>query len=108
MTPWTWWAGEPDCATYDLAEGPTREAVIKAASQGMAPGDQFWIIEARASTDKRHEGSDHVPFQRTRNKETITVGLPLPGGEDGLSRDLSSTVCGDANGSDPIQVKSCG
>lgn len=78
MTPWTWWAGEVDCETYALAEEPTREAVIRAASQGMAPGEQFWIIEARASTAMRHEGSDHVPFLRTRNKEVITVGLQSP------------------------------
>lgn len=76
MTPWGWWAGELDDDVYNLAgDEPTREAVIKAASSGMKPGDQFRIVEARSSTDQRYEGSDFVPFLRTRNKEIITVGI---------------------------------
>ena len=74
MTRWEWWAGwlEEDC--YSLASEPTREAVIRAASREMKPGDRFRIIEARSSTDKRYEGADFVPFLRTRNQEIITVG----------------------------------
>lgn len=74
MTPWTWWAGELDDDTYGLAEGSTREAVILEASRQMKTGQQFRIVEARASEDRRHEGSDCVPFLRTRNHEIITVG----------------------------------
>jgi hypothetical protein len=75
MTPWRWWAGELDDDAYCLAgDEPTREAVIQQAIFGMKPGDQFRIIEARSSTDRRYEGSDLVPFLRTRNHEIITVG----------------------------------
>jgi hypothetical protein len=75
MTRWEWWAGDIDEDDYGL-EGacPTREDVIRRVSRYMKPGDQFRIIEARSSTDRRYEGSDLVPFLRTRNKEIITVG----------------------------------
>lgn len=80
MTPWTWFAGNLDDDVYDLAEADTREKVIAAAldaSTGwLKPGDQFRIIEARSSTAKKYEGSDFVPFLRTRNEEIITVGEP--------------------------------
>lgn len=74
MTPWTWWAGEIDDDTYGLAEAATREDAIREASQGLKPGDKFQIVEARASTAAQHDGSDCVPFLRTRNHEIITVG----------------------------------
>ena len=75
MMPWRWWAGELDDDVYNLAgDEPTREAVIKVARYGLKPGDQFRIVEARASSDRRYEGSDFVPFLRTRNAEIITVG----------------------------------
>jgi hypothetical protein len=78
MTGWEWWAGDIDEDDYGLEGGcPTRDDVILRASRGMNPGDQFRIIEARSSTDRRYEGSDIVPFLRTRNKEIITVG-PAP------------------------------
>lgn len=78
MTPWRWWAGELDEDVYDLVEDcATREEVIQAASRQLSPGDQFRIVEARASEDRRYEGSDFVPFLRTRNKEVITVGPVL-------------------------------
>ena len=75
MTPWSWWAGELDAETYDLAcDVPTREAAVVEASRQLKSGDTFQIIEARSSEDRRHEGSDLVPFLRTRNHEIITVG----------------------------------
>ncbi|MBK0020922.1 hypothetical protein IAE29_03270 [Ochrobactrum sp. S46] len=78
MTPWTWFAGNLDDDVYDLAEADSREKVIAVAldaSTGwLKPGDQFRIVEARSSTAKKYEGSDFVPFLRTRNEEFITVG----------------------------------
>ena len=77
MTPWTWFAGNLDDDVYDLAEADTREKVIAAAldaSTGwLKPGDQFRIIEARSSTAMKYEGSNFVPFLRTRNSEIVTV-----------------------------------
>ena len=77
MTPWTWFAGNLDDDVYDLAEADSREKVIAAAldaSTGwLKPGDQLRIVEARSSTAKKYEGSDFVPFLRTRNAEIITV-----------------------------------
>lgn len=75
MTPWQWWAGELDNPTYDLAgDCATREDVIREAIRFLKPGEQFRIVEARSSEDRRYEGSDHIPFLRTRNNEIITVG----------------------------------
>jgi len=75
MTPWRWWAGELDDDVYNLAgDEPTREAVIRLACHSLKPGDQFRIIEARSSSDRKYEGSDFVPFLRVRNAEIITVG----------------------------------
>lgn len=81
MTPWEWYAGELDDDCYSLANEPSREAVIREASRWMKAGEQFRIIEARASSDMRYEGSDFVPFLRTRNYEVVTVGPVLVGGE---------------------------
>lgn len=82
MTPWAWWAGEIDDDVYALAEGNSREEVIRVASQGMKRGDRFRIVEARSSTDARYEGADFVPFLRIRNFEVVTVGpVPDNGGE---------------------------
>lgn len=75
MTPWRWWAGELGDDLYKLAgDEPTRESAIKIACRDLLPGDRFRIVEARASTDRRYEGSDFVPFMRTRNAEIVTVG----------------------------------
>lgn len=74
MTGWEWWAGHPGEYSYDIAQANTRAAVIAAAMREIAPGDTFEIIEARSSTDAKYEGSDCVPFLRTRNHEIITVG----------------------------------
>jgi hypothetical protein len=74
MTPWGWYAGELDELTYDLAcDEPTREAAIREACRNLRPGEQFQIVEARSSTDRKYEGSDCVPFLRTRNKEILTA-----------------------------------
>ncbi len=77
MTPWTWFAGSPGEPVYDIAEAPTRAAVISAACRELGPGDTFRIVEARMSTDKQYEGDDFVPFCRERNHETLIVG-PRP------------------------------
>ena len=75
MSPWEWWAGELDQDVYDLVGGvKSREECILEASRQMKPGEQFRIIEARSSSDRRYEGADFVPFLRWRNKEVITVG----------------------------------
>jgi hypothetical protein len=75
MTGWEWWAGDIDDDDYCLEGGCSSKAeVVRNVSRYMKPGDQFRIIEARSSTDRRYEGSDMVPFLRTRNKEVITVG----------------------------------
>jgi len=74
MTPWSWYAGEIGEDTYDLAaDAPTREAAIEQASQQLNVGDQFQIIEARSSDAQKYEGSDFVPFLRTRNHEIVSV-----------------------------------
>ena len=78
MSPWEWWASELDDDVYGLAGGEkTREEVIRLACQQMCSGEQFRIVEARSSSDRRYEGQDFVPFLRTRNLEIVTVG-PVP------------------------------
>ncbi len=74
MTPWSWWAGSPGEQSYDIAEASTRDEVIRMACRELGPGDTFQIIEARSSEAAKHEGSDCVPFLRTRNHEILTVG----------------------------------
>ncbi|EJL21935.1 hypothetical protein [Novosphingobium sp. AP12] len=74
MTPWRWWAGHVGEESYDIAEEASREAVIAAAERELGPGDTFEIIEARSSEAAEYEGSDFVPFLRTRNHEIRTVG----------------------------------
>ncbi|KAB2788160.1 hypothetical protein F9K97_03385 [Brucella anthropi] len=73
MTPWTWFAGNLDDVVYDLAEEDTREKAIEVASRQLSFGQQFRIIEARSSSAQKYEGSDFIPFLRTRNAEIITV-----------------------------------
>ncbi len=81
MTPWSWYAGEVDEYAYDLAcDEPSREAAITAAVTQLEVGDQFQIIEARSSEDKRHVDDDGIiPFLRTRNHELVTVTAALKG-----------------------------
>jgi len=74
MTKWYWYAGEIGDDTYDLvSDAPTREDAIKEASRQLQIGDRFQIIEARSSQAKKYEGSDFVPFLRTRNHEIVSV-----------------------------------
>ncbi len=73
MTPWTWFAGRLDDDVYDLAQTDIREKVIEEASLQLTPGERFRIIEARSSSAQKYEGSDFIPFLRTRNAEIITV-----------------------------------
>lgn len=74
MTPWRWWAGHIGEEFYDIAEASSREEVIAAAEREIGPGDTFEIIEARSSEAAKYEGSDFVPFLRTRYHEIHTVG----------------------------------
>ncbi|RIA44067.1 hypothetical protein DFR49_2303 [Hephaestia caeni] len=78
MTPWTWWAGyssdvEGD-GTYCIGEFDTRAEAIAAGLNDTLRGETFHIIEARSSTDRRHEGADTIPFVRMRHHEIITNG----------------------------------
>lgn len=78
MTPWSWWAGEIGEDCYDLAcECKTREEAIQQALRRVSVGERFNIVEARSSEAKEHEGSDLVPFLRTRNAEVLTAGPTL-------------------------------
>jgi len=78
MSPWSWWAGVPGERTYDLAcDCATREDAIREGLRELQPGERFQIIEARSSEAAEHEGSDCVPFLRTRNHEILTAG-PVP------------------------------
>lgn len=78
MTPWRWWAGALGEPCYDLASDcPTREEAIQEALRNVAVGDQFRIVEARSSEAAKYEGSDLVPFLRTRNHEVLTAGPTL-------------------------------
>jgi hypothetical protein len=74
MTPWQWWAGEAENVDaegqYDV-DFDTREAAIAWANREYPADTAFYMIEARSSTDVRHEGADIVPFLRVRNKELL-------------------------------------
>lgn len=70
-----WWAetlfgGEEPCGEYNVGECETLEEVIAEALRETGHGDRFVVIEARQSTDMRHEGADIIPFVRTRNRAT--------------------------------------
>lgn len=77
MSPWCWYWKEADDEAYG-EECPSREAVITSALRELEPGEVFEIVEARMSEAAEHEGSDFIPFLRSRNGETLIVG---PDGE---------------------------
>jgi hypothetical protein len=78
MTPWSWYAGHPGEFTYDLAvDCASREDAIREALRELSAGETFQVIEARSSEASKHEGSDCVPFLRTRNHEVLTAGPHL-------------------------------
>lgn len=98
MTPWRWWAGYIGSYTYDLAcDCASREEAIGHALGELKPGEEFEIIQARSSEAREHEGSDFVPFLRTRNSEVLTAGLHLlsTSAADGAGHCTASTT--DAN-----------
>lgn len=73
----SWWAGLIGEEAYDLAsEELTREAAIYTASELLAPGERFQVIEAALSDDSRYEGAEVVPFVHARNYEVVTVTGP--------------------------------
>ncbi|MNR29065.1 hypothetical protein D3C85_1464260 [compost metagenome] len=72
MTPWAWYWKHEDDESYG-EECPSRDAVIAAAHRELRQGDPFEIIEARMSESLEHEGSDFIPFLRSRNHESLTA-----------------------------------
>lgn len=72
MTPWAWYWRGPFDDSYG-EECDSRDAVIASALRDLKPGEAFDIVEARMSEDRRHEGSDFIPFLRTRNAEKLVV-----------------------------------
>lgn len=70
--PWAWYWKHADDESYG-EECPTREAVIAAAHREVRPGETFEIVEARMSESVEHEGSDFIPFLRSRNHEVLTA-----------------------------------
>jgi hypothetical protein len=77
MTPWAWYWKGPDDEAYG-EECVSRDAVIAAAGKELSPGDTFEIVEARMSEAAEHEGSDFIPFLRSRNDEVLVVPAPTP------------------------------
>lgn len=76
-TDWSWWAGIVGDESYALAaECKTRDEAIREALRNAPDDCEIEIIEARQSTDMRHEGADIIPFVRTRNHQVI--GRPGP------------------------------
>lgn len=76
MTPWQWWwleAGDDEHGGW-RGEHDTREMALKDAESALPSGAQFYVIEARSSTAGEHEGSECVPFLRTRNRDFLTNG----------------------------------
>lgn len=72
MSPWFWYWKVADDESYG-EECSSRDAVIASAHRELQPGEEFEIIEARMSDAKVHEGSDFIPFIRSRNHERLTV-----------------------------------
>lgn len=81
MTPWAWYWKHPDDESYG-EECSSREHVIAAAHREVRPGETFEVIEARMSEAVEHEGSDFIPFLRSRNHEVLTAppAVDLKGG----------------------------
>src|SRR5688572_27022822 len=66
MAPWHWyWKLEGDESYGE--ERRTRDEIVAAANREVPAGERFEIIEARMSDAKMHEGSDYIPFLRSRN-----------------------------------------
>ena len=81
MSPWAWYWKYLDEDAYG-EECASRDAVIAAAEKSASPGEAFEIVEARMSDARKHEGSDFIPFLRSRNHETLTARPPV-GGQTG-------------------------
>lgn len=73
-TAWQWWA-TPRAAYHEgewtLGEFSTREEAVAAGMEATEHGEFFYVVEARSSTAKKHEGAEIVPFVATRNLEII-------------------------------------
>lgn len=76
MTPWRWWWLEEGDEPQGGWQGDcdTREDAIANAQRELPRGARFYVMEARSSEDMRYEGSECVPFLRTRGKELLTNG----------------------------------
>lgn len=84
MTPWKWWyVAEIDANDNDgwWGEHDSRGEAVEAAQRTFAPGTRFYVIEARSSEAVKHEGSECVPFLRTRNKELVEPNSSTGAGE---------------------------
>lgn len=86
MTPWAWYWKLADDESYG-EECSSREAVIAAAHREVGPGETFEIIEARMSEAVEHEGSDFIPFLRSRNHEVLTAPPSREGAADASKAD---------------------
>lgn len=73
MTPWQWWATDvfsESEGTWSEGEFADKGSAI-AAGRKAFPGEHFYIIEARSSEARKHEGADVMPFLKRRNKELV-------------------------------------
>lgn len=80
MTPWQWWwieEGEDEHGGW-RGEHDTRAQAVNEAQRDLPGGTAFYVIEARSSEAIEHEGSECVPFLRTRNKERLVTGDAQP------------------------------
>lgn len=77
MTPWSWYWKFTGDESYG-EECSSRDEVIAAAHREAVAGDEIEIVEARMSESIKHEGSDFIPFLRTRNHEVLTVPAKDP------------------------------
>lgn len=76
MTPWQWWWIEDGADEHGGWGGDcdTREDAIVKAQREVDAGEAFFVIEARSFEAMKYEGTDCVPFLRTRNKERFVNG----------------------------------
>lgn len=69
-TPWKWWVAQAGENWGYTGECDTREAAI-AEGRLLWPDEDLQILEGQMSTAQKYEGSDSVPFIKTRNHEIV-------------------------------------
>lgn len=84
MTPWRWWWLEEGGDEHGgwCGDCATREDAIASARRELGHGASFFVMEARSSSAAEYEGSDCVPFLRTRNRELLVSGVRSLSGKD--------------------------